>query len=43
LADSKGWFKVAETTPAMVFWEKAKRDVRRKMRRNLGIFIRLKS
>jgi hypothetical protein len=38
LADSKGWFIESETTPVIVFWEKAEREMRRNSRRNLGIY-----
>jgi hypothetical protein len=37
LADSKGWFKESETTPVIVFWEKAEREMSRKKKRDLGI------
>jgi hypothetical protein len=37
LADSKGWFIESETTPVIVFWEKAEREMSRNSRKNLGI------
>jgi hypothetical protein len=37
LADSSGWFKVSETTPVMFFCEKAEKERRKKMKRDLGI------
>jgi hypothetical protein len=39
LADSSGWFKESETTPVIVFWEKAEREMRRKSRKDLDIDV----
>jgi hypothetical protein len=36
-AVSCGWFNELESTPVVVFWETAEREMSRKKRRNLSI------